>query len=90
MQCRHCSGSPLEASCYATAVVVGQGDVLEQVKIMERRVIPCFSFWCARCQNVSILNDWRGKFPSQAAYIAHSVAALRQFRQYEEGRLFSP
>jgi len=89
MQCRHCSpAEPVSPTSYASVVVIGHQNLWEQVHKLEKQVIPCFSFRCSRCKNVSILNNWRGRFSSQDAYIVHALATLKQLQEFEEGRLF--
>lgn len=89
MNCRHCTEPLGETNSYAMAMVLGVGgDIMKEVQSMEKQSIPCFSSCCHKCHNVSILNNWRGHFPSQAAYLAHSIAAVHKLRKYDEGAFF--
>ena len=80
--CRFCQPEPGDfLPCYASALVfpgrTGLGDAILDA---EKDLVPCFTGYCERCQNIRLLSALVLEFPTRSAHHVHQILLMRKLQ----------
>lgn len=75
--------APAAAPCYASVLMHGPDPAALEGAVREeesRRIQPCITGWCPRCDQLYILNTGEELFPCRSAFLTHQLSLARRLR----------